>query len=102
MADLSEDKVGQDLSNRQWTVLDGMPHELHRNGYGCSAVAWDDKRVIITGGYDYGNEVTTNSAIVYNKEMMEIESMSLPSMIEVRHCHAAVIVGGHLLFVIGE
>ena len=40
-----------------------------------------------------------DSVFAYNKDTMETET--LPSMLQVREYHAAVIVGGNLLFVIG-
>ena len=42
---------------------------------------------------------TRDSVFVYNKDTMETEA--LPSMLQARSDHAAVIVGGNLLFVIG-
>ena len=65
---------------------------------------WDDSRAIITGGTDENNN-GTDSVTVYNKETMETEA--LPSMLQARAFHAAVIVGGNLfviggLFVIGS
>ena len=63
----------------------------------AAIVAWDDSRVIITGGRGDGH--LKDSVFAYNKDTMETET--LPSMLQARECHAAVIVGGNLLFVIG-
>ena len=82
--------------SRHWTKLgdDEAPTEML---YGSAVVAWDESKAIITGG---GNESFegTDCVFMYNKETFETET--LPSMLQARWHHAAVIVEANL-FVIG-
>ena len=63
----------------------------------AAIVAWDESKAIITGG-SYEMVQERDSVFIYNKETLETET--LPSMLQARSDHAAVIVGGNL-FVIG-
>jgi hypothetical protein len=82
--------------SRHWTFLGDAPTSWT---FDSSIVAWTDSRAIITGGSQMGKiQAIQDSIFVYNKETTDIET--LPSMIQARTCHAAVIVGGSL-FVIG-
>ena len=88
-----ENEVLRDLNRRRWTRLGNAPQDTST---GSAIVAWDDSRVIITGGRGDGH--LKDSVFAYNKDTMETET--LPSMLQARASHAAVIVGGNL-FVIG-
>ena len=92
MSNPSEEKeVLDDLKGRRWTRLgDEAPRK------GAAIVAWDESKAIITGGYENGAE--RDSVFIYNIETLETEA--LPSMLQARWGHAAVIVGANL-FVIG-
>ena len=95
MSNRTEEKeVLDDLKGRRWTRLGEAPRGIRER---AAIVAWDDSRAIITGGYE--NRATTDTVFVYNIETFETEA--LPSMLQARSDHAAVIVGGNLLFVIG-
>ena len=87
--------VLKDLMSRHWTKLGEAPREILLF---CAIVPWDDKRAIITGGSDGNTDRPSDSVFVYNKETMETEN--LPSMLQKRLGHCAIVVGGNL-FVIG-
>ena len=89
-----ENDVLGDLKRRRWTRLGNAPQVAST---GSAIVAWDESKAIITGGYKSG--VERSSVFIYNIETLETEA--LPSMLQARWNHAAVIVGGNLLFVIG-
>ena len=91
-----EEDVLKDLMGRHWTRLGVVPREL-LPGISAAIVAWDESKAIITGGKNEMGQVT-DSVFVYNKDTMETEN--LPSMLQARAGHAAVVVGGNL-FVIG-
>lgn len=88
---IEEEDVLRDLTSRRWTRWGA-----ERKSHGSAVAAWDDSRAVITGGQNH--DEAKYSALVYNKDTMETET--LPSMLQARWCHAAVIVGG-VLFVIG-
>ena len=92
---IEEKDVLKDLMARRWTRLGEAPRELLP---GSAIVAWDESKAIITGGRDHENDEVQDSVFIYNKDTMETEA--LPSMLQARTGHAAVIVGGNL-FVIG-
>ena len=89
----TEEDVLRDLMARRWTRLGKAPRGKRER---AAIVAWDESKVIITGGYE--NSAERGSAFIYNIETSETEA--LPSMLQARASHAAVIVGGNL-FVIG-
>jgi len=95
MTSTTEEDVLKDLMARRWTRLgDEAPTKLLPASV---VVAWDESKAIITGGFEHNK--THDSVSIYNKDTMVTET--LPSMLQARSDHAAVIVGGNLLFVIG-
>ena len=94
MSNSAEEKeILDDLKGRRWTRLGEAPRELLLVS---TIVAWDDSKAIILGGYEIGAD--RSSVFIYNIETFETEA--LPSMLQARRGHTAVIVGGNL-FVIG-
>jgi len=84
----------QDLQNRtQWTTIADLPIPLS----GLAAVALDENRAIICGGFD-DTYRSVDSVFIY--DMTTMTTTPLPPMNQARFCHAAAIARNKM-FVIG-